>query len=272
MPKGGTPVGPVASVMRRRYVPPSSDPDLPSPWFRALGLVSQPFGTERNPLKRESTALSSRRRFAAQSNQVSAPDQSIADGTGDDLNKKILSIGLAGGLLAIAVGSQALTAGATMSSGVQFESWHHNPFGGRAAALPMSHKDGQAIVVTMTQIDNTSVDVEGDGQGAGDYFVFRDRVFNDNGVRVGQDNGQCTVNFPTDESRISLNCAVAFTFTGAGGFRRGKIMVEGNLRFTATSGTDRLPITGGTAHYKNVRGQVQVIGGNESEVVFHLLR
>jgi hypothetical protein len=211
-------------------------------------------------------------RIAAQSNQVSAPDRSIADGTGDDLNKKILTVGLAGALLAIAVGSQALIAGATTPNDVQVESWQHNPFGGRAAALPMSHRDGQTVVVTMTQIDNRSIDVEGNGQGPGDYFVFRDSVFDENGVRVGRDNGQCTVNFPTDESRISLNCAVAFTFTGAGGFRRGEIMVEGNLRFTATSGTARLSITGGTGHYKNVRGQVHIVGGNESEVVFHLLR
>jgi Allene oxide cyclase barrel like domain len=157
-----------------------------------------------------------------------------------------------------------------MSSDVQFESWHQNPFGGRAAALPMSHRDGQTLVVTMTQIDNRSIDAEGDGQGPGDYFVFRDRVFDENGVRVGRDNGQGTVHFPTDESRISLNFAVAFTFTGAGGFRKGEIMVEGNVRYTATSRTARLPITGGTGHYKNVRGQLILVG--EAYVVFHLLR
>jgi hypothetical protein len=185
------------------------------------------------------------------------------------MNRKTLSVGCAAGLLAIAVGSQSLTAGAAMPNDVQFKSWQHNPFGGRAAALPLSHGDGQTVAVTMTQINNTDIDVEGDGQGPGDYFVFRDRVFDENGVRVGRDNGQCTINFPTDESRLSLNCAVAFTFTGAGELRRGEIMVEGNLRFTATSGAARLPITGGAGHYKNVRGQVHVGSGNE--IVFDLL-
>jgi hypothetical protein len=73
------------------------------------------------------------------------------------------------------------------------------------------------------------------------------------------------------ETRFSLNCAVAFTFKHAGGVRRGKVMVEGNLLFTQRTTTIRLPITGGSGHYQNVRGEVHVGGGNETELVFHLL-
>jgi hypothetical protein len=179
-------------------------------------------------------------------------------------------IALAVALLGLVAASLSLSAGATPNA-VKFKSWQDNPLTSRAAAVPASHGDGQRLVVRTTQTNNRNVDVEGDGQGPGDYFVFKDKVYNKNGDKVGRDNGQCTINFPANETRFSINCAVAFTFTGAGGVRRGKIMVEGNLRFTETTTTIRLPITGGSRHYENVRGEVHVGGGNTTKIVFDLL-
>jgi len=185
------------------------------------------------------------------------------------MNKRYVHIGLAVALLGLVVGSLSLTAGAT-PNGVKFKSWQDNPLNSRAAVVPTTHEGGRTLVVTATRTNGREVDVEGDGEfGPGDYVVFRERILNEDGVRVGRDNGQCTVNFPTNETRFSINCAVAFTFTGAGGIRRGEIMVEGNVLFTQTTSTLTVPITGGSGHYQNVRGEVHVRG--EDEIVFHLL-
>lgn len=184
------------------------------------------------------------------------------------MNKKYVSIGLAAALLGLVVGTLSLTAGAAPNA-VRIRSWQDNPFSSTPAVLPKSHQNGQTLVVTTTQVNNMSVDVAGDGQGPGDYFVFRAGVYNLNDVRVGRDNGQCTINFTANQDGSSINCEVAFHFNGAGGIRRGKIMVEGNLVFTPTSTTITVPITGGAGHYQNVRGEVHA--GGQAEVVFHLL-
>jgi hypothetical protein len=179
-------------------------------------------------------------------------------------------MGLIAALLGLVLGSLSLAAGAA-PNGVKFRSWSDNPLSSRATAVPASHEGGQTIMVTTKETSSRGVDVEGNGEGPGDYFIFREDVYNEDGIRVGRDNGQCTINFPANERRFSQNCAVAITFNGAGGIHGGQIMVEGNLVFTATTTTITLPITGGSGHYQNVRGEVHVGGENVTEIVLHLL-
>ncbi len=187
------------------------------------------------------------------------------------MNKRYLHLGLTVTLLGLVVGSLSLTAGAA-PNGVKVKSWHDNPLNSRAVAVPASHEGGQTLAVTTTETNSRGVDVEGDGEGPGDYFVFREKVFNEDGVRVGRDNGQCTINFPANETAFSVNCAVAVTFTGAGGIDRGMIMVEGNIQFTdETSLVPPFPITGGSGHYQNVRGELHPGGEQGDGLVFHLL-
>lgn len=185
------------------------------------------------------------------------------------MRKRYVSVGLAVAFLGLVVGGLSLTAGAA-SNGSKLKSWQYNPFSSRAVALPASHQSGQTIVVRTEQTHNTNVDVDGNGQGPGDYFVFRDKVYNRHHVRLGRDNGQCTINFPVNENRFSIDCEVAFHFTGATtAIRSGNIMVEGNLLFSATTTNIAVPITGGSGHYQNVRGEVHVGAGNK--IIFHLL-
>jgi hypothetical protein len=175
-------------------------------------------------------------------------------------------IGMIAALLGLVVGSLSLAAGAA-PNGVEFKSWSDNPFTSRTSALPTSHEGGQTIILTSKETNSRGIDVEGDGEGPGDYVVFREALYNKDGVHVGRDNGQCTINFPANQTRFSQNCAVAVTFNGTGGIRKGQIMVEGNLVFSETTTTLAVPITGGSGHYQNVRGEVHV----GAKLVLHLL-
>jgi hypothetical protein len=182
------------------------------------------------------------------------------------VKKFVWRIGLIGALLGLVVGSLSLAAGAAPNR-VRFKSWSDNPFTSGTLAVPASHEGGQTIIVTPKETNSTAIDVDGAGPGPGDYFVFRDNLWNEDSVFVGRDNGQCTINFPANQTRLSLNCAVALTFNGAGGIPEGQIMVEGNVVFSETTTTVAVPITGGSGHYQNVRGEVHV----GDKLVLHLL-
>ena len=120
------------------------------------------------------------------------------------------------------------------------------------------------------EVAGKQVNVNGPRFGPGDYFLFKERLTNSAGTRVGTDNIICTVHFPFVQNRFGILCEGTFTFSGRGGIERGTISVEGVLVYRAGVHSFALAVTGGTGHYQNVRGEVHVPAEGNS-LTFHLI-
>jgi hypothetical protein len=172
------------------------------------------------------------------------------------MNKKLAAVGLVGILIAVLAASSLLL-GAASASSTQQDLRQANPFTSSGpAGAPGHHAGGQSFRVTQQETSSTNVDVGSPGDTPGDFFVFASRLFNQDQVRVGRDTGKCTANSTAGTTIKSLTCEVAFKFNGQGGIRRGRIEAEGFVRITGNTPSNNVPITGGTGHYKDVRGQV----------------
>ena len=120
------------------------------------------------------------------------------------------------------------------------------------------------------EVAGKQVNVNGPRFGPDDYFLFKERLINRAGTRVGTDNIICTVHFPFVQNRFGILCEGTFTFSGRGGIERGTISVEGVLVYRAGVHSFALAVTGGTGHYQNVRGEVHVPAEGNS-LTFHLI-
>jgi hypothetical protein len=116
------------------------------------------------------------------------------------------------------------------------------------------HESGQDIRLRPRETHFKFINVDGPRQGPGDYFLFREVVFR-NGRRAGYTNGKCTNSFPFNRRAFTTQCEATVTL------RRGQISVAGTIAFTRSNGTETLPITGGSGHFQNVRGQLRFAGG-----------
>ena len=186
--------------------------------------------------------------------------------------RRLMLVAAAVGLLGILLANVGLSwAGPNTTSKSPSGSWGRNLWGddseARAAgkAGPQSHEGGHSFTVRTRETHFKFINVDGPRFTPGDYFLFRERVFR-SGRQVGVDNGQCTANFPLRQQRAAFLCEVSFTFFG-----RGEIMTEGHVLFGPATTTLTLPITGGTGHFQNVRGEIHVGGETQTVITFHLI-
>lgn len=192
------------------------------------------------------------------------------------MRKKLWGAASAAGLLAVVLGVPTLVAGASpdasrgTASGTWGRGFVHVKDASASSAARQSHEGGQTVVVRAREIASKDVNVDGRRFGPGDYFLFKENLFNSAGTQVGQDYVQCTAHFPFTRQRVAFLCDGNFTFSGRGGMERGKVTVEGVVLFSRTSGAQAIAITGGTGHYQNARGELRVPSvGNR--LTFHLL-
>jgi hypothetical protein len=175
-------------------------------------------------------------------------------------------------LLAVVLGIVAMSAGASPEA-TSIGAWGRGmvDFGASATPrTPLSHEGGDSFVVRGREVAGKEVNVNGPRFGPGDYFLFKERLTNSAGTRVGTDNIICTAHFPSRQNRFGTLCEGTFTFSGRGGIERGTISVEGVLLFKEGVNSFALPITGGTGHYQNVRGELHVPVAGHS-LTFHLI-
>jgi len=123
-----------------------------------------------------------------------------------------------------------------------------------AAVKAAAAKDGsQVLLLRAHQVSEVDVDVNNDGFGPGDYFLFEERLRYQGGSEVvGHDSVRCTAG----ESTFICDATLAL-------FGQGKIAV-----YAALFGPkdDSLAVTGGTDSFKSVGGQLQTVNlrhGNE---------
>lgn len=103
----------------------------------------------------------------------------------------------------------------------------------------------QVLLLRGRQVRETDVDVNGDGFGPGDYFIFEEQLRNLSGAQViGRDSVRCTVG-PT-----TFICDGTLQLSG-----KGKITVYSALFSHADS---RLAVTGGVGAFEGVGGQLTV--------------
>jgi hypothetical protein len=175
-------------------------------------------------------------------------------------------------LLAVVLGIVAMSAGAAPEA-TSIGAWGRGLVESGASGTtrtPLSHEGGESFVVRGREVAGKEVNVNGRRFGPGDYFLFKERLTNRAGTHVGYDNIICTVHFPFRQSRFGVLCEGTFTFSGRGGIERGTISVEGVLAFREGVPSFTLPITGGTGHYQNVRGELHVPTQGNS-LTFHLI-
>ena len=176
-------------------------------------------------------------------------------------------------LLAVVLGTVAMSAGASPDAR-SIGAWGRGLVGPSASAetpTPLSHEGGDTLVVRGREVAGKDINVNGPGIGPGDYFVFKEKLRNRAGTHVGYDNIICTVHFPSTQERFGLLCEGTFTFFGRGGIEKGKISFEGMLVFREGINSFPIPITGGTGHYQNVRGELHVMPTEVSHFTFHLI-
>ncbi len=120
---------------------------------------------------------------------------------------------------------------------------------------------GQVVVVRAHTLSFAEIDVNQDGFGPGDYFLFREELKAPHSQDVvGRDTVRCMAGFRT------FTCDGTIQLFG-----RGKLTVYGT-EFTERD--NRLAVTGGTSRFIGVNGQLDVnelpMGG--TQLVFTLRR
>jgi hypothetical protein len=189
------------------------------------------------------------------------------------MGKKLWVTMSAAGALATVLAFTALGAGASPdASRDSAGAWGRGyvDVGRGAAAMPASHEGGQTIVVGTREVNAKDINVDGPSYGPGDYSVFREELFR-SGRHVGHDNVICMANFPFTRQRAAFRCEGTFTFYGRGGIERGQVESAGQIVFTANESSSQfIAITGGTRHYQNVRGQLEV-PARGNRLILHLL-
>ncbi|MDX6310070.1 MAG: hypothetical protein QOI06_3116 [Nocardioidaceae bacterium] len=131
-----------------------------------------------------------------------------------------------------------------------------------AAVKAAAAQDGsQVLILRAHQFAHANIDVNGDGFGPGDYFMFEENLrYQGSSDIVGQDSVKCTV-APTTficDGTIDL-------------FGQGKIAVYSALFGPKDSS---IAVTGGTDSFKRVSGQLQTanLRHGDSLLAFQLTR
>lgn len=169
----------------------------------------------------------------------------------------------AGASAVLLAGGIAWTALASGSSGVGAApdtSWPVAAAPGAARESAQAARAGGSEVIRVREIQSRGrfIDLGRQGETPGDYFIFESKLMLD-GDQVGRDSVRCLMGLRT------FTCDGSFLLTG-----RGKIVISGSL-FTG-QGDFRLPVTGGTAAFKDARGELTVEENEKSTfLVFDLL-
>ncbi len=181
------------------------------------------------------------------------------------MRRRLTLAGAAVGLVGIVLAGVALSSAASPEAPTK--AWGRNLFAASGSDVgAQSHEGGQTFFVTTKEINFKDINVDGPGFTPGDYFLFRERVFNRAGKQIGLDNGTCQAQFPLTRQRAGFFCEVAFTFFG-----RGQVMTEGRVQFGPRTTSVPLAITGGTGHFQNARGEIHVGGEQQTRITFHVL-
>jgi hypothetical protein len=145
----------------------------------------------------------------------------------------------------------------TASAATTTDSSHH----GRTTTLHFINR----------MVDGAQLDLGAPGLSLGDQRVFTDDLFQD-GRRVGQDHGYCTVTRITGTApsrTVTSECLATAILP------RGQITAQG----TATGPEQGAPppfanaVTGGTGAYRTARGEVRIspISNTESDITMRLI-
>jgi dirigent-like protein len=141
--------------------------------------------------------------------------------------------------------------------------------GAAPSKMPRDHHGGKTIVLIARSVEEADIDADGQGFPApGDYFVFRDDVFDEHGEDlVGRLNAQCFFHFPFNEQEQTLYCEGSLTL-----FDKGQLTFQGGDVFTEETSGFTVAITGGTGKFVKARGEVHVqfISEEEERLVIHL--
>lgn len=117
---------------------------------------------------------------------------------------------------------------------------------------------GRTIKLVGHGTNGKGVNVDGPGFGPGDYFLFTEKLRNrDTGKEVGRDSVTCMVGF-----HMLFMCHGTFFLQ-----QQGTIEVSGTLSPTSQV----IAVTGGTENFQNVRGELHVGGGNQTNLTLHLI-
>ena len=124
-----------------------------------------------------------------------------------------------------------------------------------ATASSSSSNDHRTTLhLVSNTVDFADLDFNETGPSLGDQFVFNDNLFQ-NGKRVGEDHGSCTLVRITGtgaSSEFTVVCHVTLVLAG------GQITAQGALTFTGEGPqTNTIAITGGTGAYQTAHGQVR---------------
>jgi len=119
----------------------------------------------------------------------------------------------------------------------------------------------QVLLLREHTVRAVSIDVNGDGFGPGDYFMFESELRYPQGTKViGRDSGRCTV------GPRAFICDATVVLFG-----KGKIVVYGA---SFPHGAESYSVTGGTGIYKSVGGQLNVanLPHGDSLLAFEITR
>jgi hypothetical protein len=121
-----------------------------------------------------------------------------------------------------------------------------------AGATSPPQRRGHVIHVNTKQVHQSLIDHGTPGFGVDDVVVFSNDLYQD-GTKIGEDGGTCTVVRVTESGSALMHCL------GTNSLPDGQIAVQG---LAAPGEPFELAITGGTGRYRSARGQV--IGHNTS--------
>jgi hypothetical protein len=110
----------------------------------------------------------------------------------------------------------------------------------------------------------TFTDLNATGLSQGDLFVATNRLVapSDSSRVIGHEDDTCTL--------VAVTATGGrFECTGTAFLAGGSVMIQGPFN---VGGTARLAVAGGTGHYRNARGQVNVrdLGNDKADLVFNL--
>jgi hypothetical protein len=182
------------------------------------------------------------------------------------LRRKMLLVASAVAISAFTVAAISLSSAA--STRTRGEWARIKRTGASPAKMPRDHHGGKTIVLLGRSVEEVDIDVDGEGPTPGDYFVFRDNVFDEHGEDlVGRLNGQCYFHFPFTETETALYCEGSLTL-----FDRGQLTFQSVGLFTEETNTFDVAITGGTGEFVKARGEVHVqfLSETEERLVVHL--
>jgi len=124
---------------------------------------------------------------------------------------------------------------------------------GAAHATSADGRGGQVIHFNTKQVHQQLIDNGEPGFGVDDVVVFSNDLYQE-GAKIGEDGGTCTVVRVADDGATTMHCI------GTNALPDGQIAVQG---LAAPGEPFELAITGGTGRYSGARGQV--VGRNTSE-------